>query len=172
MGNYWKCPNCSKVNEGDFCSCGYVKSRFDKYIDEETDTAPQINNVSGSGKSRKIIVTIAVIFAIVMGANYLITGSFRLGGSKVDGTYLKTYGVNNYESERYILKNGKYEFYLYGHMTASGTYKYDRDNKTVTIRNENNGVEIVFYYGEDSDGDVYLARELSGGRWDICYKYK
>ena len=109
MGNYWKCPNCSKVNEGDFCSCGYVKSRFDKYIDEETDTAPQINNVSGSGKSRKIIVTIAVIFAIVMGANYLITGSFRLGGSKVDGTYLKTYGVNNYESERYILKNCKYE---------------------------------------------------------------
>lgn len=41
----WKCPNCSKVNEGDFCNCGYVKSRFDKYLDEETDTAPQINNV-------------------------------------------------------------------------------------------------------------------------------
>ena len=168
----WKCPNCSKVNEGDFCSCGYVKSRFDKYLDEETDTAPQINNVSGSGKSKKIIVTIAVIFAIVMGANYLITGSFRLGGSKVDGTYLKTYGVNNYESERYILKNGKYEFYLYGHMTASGSYKYDRDNKTVTIRDENSGAERVLYYGEDSDGDAYLARELSGGRWEFCYKYK
>ena len=31
----WKCPYCYRVNEGDLCSCGYVKSRFDKFIDEE-----------------------------------------------------------------------------------------------------------------------------------------
>ena len=175
MGNYWKCPNCSKVNEGDFCSCGYVKSRFDKYIDEETDTAPQINNVSGSRKSRKIIVTIAVIFAIVMGANYLITGSFRLGGSKVDGTYYNViYGVKDIQSVKYILKNGKYEYQLsdqYGIWKRSGKYKYDKENKKVTLRLKG-GDELVFYYGEDSDGDAYLARKLSGGGYEYYYKEK
>lgn len=153
----WKCPNCSKVNEGDFCNCGYVKSRFDKYLDEETDTAPQINNVQGSGKSKKIIVTIAVIFAIVMGVNYLITGSFRLGGSKVDGTYL-VYGYNT-ELGRFELKNGKYKYYLVGRLSREGKYKYDKSSNKITLENLNWNC----YYGKDSDGDEYIMREVSSG---------
>ena len=63
----WKCPNCSRVNQGDFCSCGYVKSRFDKYIDEETPMTYDYKVQSASnGRNKGLIIGIAVIVSALL----------------------------------------------------------------------------------------------------------
>lgn len=164
----WQCPNCLKINEGDFCACGYVKSRSDKYIDENTYSAQQ--TYTRSGNKKKIAIIIAVIIGLIIGGNYMISGSFGIGGSKIEGTYI-SYGYNQ-ELARIVLKDGKYKFYLLKDLAGTGSYKYDKNTNKITFDGMD-GAMKEFYYGKDIDGKEYICRKLDRGYGIINdYYYK
>lgn len=161
----WQCPNCLKINEGDFCACGYVKSRSDKYIDENTYSAQQ-TYTTGSGNKRKIAIIIAVIIGLIIGGNYMISGSFGIGGSKIEGTYIYLSPHNSEEIVRYVLKDGKYKCYYFKNYAHTGSYKYDKNTNKITM----DGDGLEFYYGKDVDGMEYIRQECNDFTYAYYYK--
>lgn len=61
----WQCPECLKINDRDYCICGYVKTNADKYIDENVNIEQPTNSTKSSYKKNAIIATIVAVVAVI-----------------------------------------------------------------------------------------------------------
>lgn len=160
----WQCPNCLKINEGDFCSCGHVKGRDDKYVEESDNPSQVTYTTSRSGSNvKRIALIIAIIFGVIM------VGKSVLPMNKgIEGTYISyTNTINNREALRFVLKdNGEYVEYIFKQPVKTGKYTYDKSTNTLELE----GWSWTFKYGKDVDGVQYIARPLVNGGYEYYYK--
>ena len=145
----WKCPNCLKINEGDFCSCGYVKTRFDKYIDDETyGMAGSVNTYSSPKKlSGNIIAVIAiasillVLVAVISGTNGIINNNTLEAKNKKYTSEAEIIGSAECDGYRIISAVSDYCDFM--HYQYYDEYKFDID---VDMNDDTITVQIL--YGE------------------------
>ncbi len=145
----WKCPNCSRVNQGDFCSCGYVKSRFDKYIDEETPITYDYKGQSASnGRNKGLIIGIAVIVSalLVVFALFSQEKKVETGTKSNKANSEQSYASAKCDNQLIMSVIGNYCKYLNStSLDTDSKYKYTVTSKGDTITYT---VGIEYYNGK------------------------
>lgn len=150
-----------KINEGDFCSCGYVKTRSDKYI-EENDNLTQISYKYSGTNYKKIVLVFVIIIGLIIGGKYILSRDHG-----IEGTYISySKAMNHQEVIRLVLKDGEYIEYLYKQPMSTGAYEYDKSTNTLILE----GWSTPLHYGTDIDGYKSLYRQNNNGTYEYYYK--
>lgn len=176
----WQCPNCLKINEGDFCSCGHVKGRGDKYVEESDNPSQVTYTTSRSGSNvKRIALIIAIIFGVIM------VGKSVLPMNKgIEGTYVINNKINNkkYTSEAEIIGAAECDGYRiisavsdfcdFMHYQNYDEYKYSID---VNMNNDDITVQIVFGEYHIIFGEIKFTKSGSSDNYrvysgDECWK--
>lgn len=169
----WKCPNCSKINEGDFCTCGYVKTRSDKYIDDETyDMAGSVNTYFSPKKLSGNIIAVIAIASILLVLAAVISGT-NVINNKINNN---TLGAKNkkYTSEAEIAASAECDGYRilsavsdfcdFMHRQNYEEYKYSID---VNMKNDTITVQIVFGEYHIIFGEITFTKSGSSDNYRV-----
>lgn len=62
----WQCPECFKINDRDFCSCGYVRTDACGYLDEGTDTKKYLKPKKKKHTKVAIIISAVVVVLLLL----------------------------------------------------------------------------------------------------------
>lgn len=124
----WQCPECLKINDRDYCSCGYVRTDADKYIEEKTDSdQPVATNKSGT---KKKIIRVAIIVAAIICVAIVVKNVFFRSNNKAK--------VVEYDCNTGMLINMNLE-------TFCSELNNNINNAFVETTGENPGFDITNY---------------------------
>lgn len=170
----WKCPNCLKINEGDFCSCGYVKTRFDKYIDDETyGMAGSVNTYSSPKKLSGNIITVIAIASILLVFAAVISGTYVINNKINNKKYTSEAEIiGAAECDGYRIISAVSDFCDFMHYQNYDEYKYSID---VNMNNDDITVQIVFGEYHIIFGEIKFTKSGSSDNYrvysgDECWK--
>lgn len=170
----WQCPNCLKINEGDFCSCGYVKTRFDKYIDDETyGMAGSVNTYSSPKKLSGNIITVIAIASILLVFAAVISGTYVINNKINNKKYTSEVEIiGAAECDGYRIISAVSDFCDFMHYQNYDEYKYSID---VNMNNDDITVQIVFGEYHIIFGEIKFTKSGSSDNYrvysgDECWK--
>lgn len=174
----WRCPECLKINDRDYCSCGYIKTVTDKYVEEDQ---PVVTNKSGA---KKKIVRVAIIVAAIICLAIMVKSIFfkskvvknnceieMLSGmnsetfcsefnKNINNYYVETTGKNpGFDITRYIIEPIYHYNEISGYMrTLYGAFVNNTDTVYITtIDDEIAEVSVDFEY-DNNDMLTILAQ--------------
>lgn len=138
----WQCPECFKINDRDFCSCGYIRTGTDKYIEEKTDSDQPVA-VNKSGTKKKKIRAAIIVAAIICVAIVVINVCLRSNNKAKVVEYDNSFGAlidmdfetfchkfNKNVNKSYKENNLDYRFDITKHMNNfSEPYVYEDEGK-------------------------------------------